>query len=374
MRVLIVKVSSLGDIIHTLPAVTEARRARPELRFDWVVEEAFVEVPSWHPAVERVIPVALRRWRKDVRGTLRRGEIGSFREELKRVHYDLVLDPQGLIKSALISRMAKGLTVGMNNNSSREPLATLFYNRTFSVPRTLHAVDRVRELFSRALSYPLKTHIHGSSLLQASEVDYGLDLSRIGVDQTEAQGRSLVFLHGTTWPTKHWPVPYWRELARLASRESWQVKLPWGNQQELDRARDIARGIDGVQVLDRQSLSGLACHLSQAGGVVAVDTGLGHLAAALEVPAVSVYGPTNPGLSGTFGRYQGRLHSDIYCAPCLSRKCLYEGPEVADTADGQRFAVDPPCFASNPPEVVWSSLQHLMAERQGPLIATTARM
>src|SRR5690606_35118535 len=132
----------------------------------------------------------------------------------------------------------------------------------------LHAVDRVRELFSRALNYELETNIHGHSLLDAAAVDYGLDPARIGIAAPPHADRSLVFLHGTTWDTKHWPVPYWRALARLATAQSWQVKLPWGNQQEHDRAQAIAKGIDGVVVLDRQSLSGLAAHLSRAGGVV----------------------------------------------------------------------------------------------------------
>ncbi len=372
MRVLIVKVSSLGDIIHTLPAITEAKRARPDVRFDWVVEENFVEVASWHPAIERVIPVAIRRWRKHLFKTLRKGEITAFRAELKRVHYDLVIDAQGLIKSGIISRMAKGLTAGMNNNSSREPLAALFYNRAFSVPRTLHAVDRVRELFSRALNYELSTNIFGHSLLQASEVDYGLDLSRIGVEPRTAATQTLVFLHGTTWETKHWPLPYWRALARLATAKSYKVKLPWGNQQELDRAKAIAKGIDGVSVLEKQSLSGLARHISQADGVVAVDTGLGHLAAALEVPTLSIYGPTNPGLSGTFGKYQSRLQSNLPCAPCMSKKCLYTGLPISDTADAQKFVVQPPCFSSHKPEEVWAALHRLMTEGQAPLIISNS--
>lgn len=371
MRVLIVKVSSLGDIIHTLPAVTEAKRAHSQIRFDWVVEENFVEVPGWHPAIERVIPVAIRRWRKNIFGAMRCGEVSAFRNELQSVHYDLVIDAQGLIKSGLISRLAKGLTVGMNNNSSREPLATLFYNRVFSVPRTLHAVDRVRELFSRALSYELSTNAFGHSLLQASDVDYGLDLTRIGVTPRTTESRTLIFLHGTTWETKHWPVPYWRALARLASARNYQIKLPWGNQVELDRAKAIAKGIAGASVLDKQTLSGLARNISESDGVVAVDTGLGHLAAALEVPTLSLYGPTNPGLSGTFGKYQSRLHSDLPCAPCIRKQCQYTGPAIIDMADAQKFNVQPPCFSTHKPEVVWAALQRLMAEHQAPMLTNS---
>lgn len=375
MRVLIVKTSSLGDIIHTLPAVTDARRADKKVQFDWVVEESFVEIPSWHPAIDRVIPVAIRRWRKNPLSTLRKGEISEFKRNLQRHHYDLIIDAQGLIKSGILCRMAKGLTVGMNNHSSREPLATLFYNRVFSVPRTLHAVDRVRELFSRALNYSLFEDPYKSNMINAGDVDYGLDLSRIGIDvSASSKGNrqaSLMFLHGTTWETKHWPVPYWRALMRMATEKGYQVKMPWGNQLELDRAKAIAKGIEGAVVLEKQTLSGLARHMALAEGVVAVDTGLGHLAAALAVPTISLYGPTNPGLSGTFGRHQRRLQSTLACAPCIRKRCHYTGKPVLDQADAQKFAVEPPCFSMHPPEVVWNALQTLIMEHKSGIITSS---
>ena len=153
MRVLIVKVSSLGDIIHTLPAVTDACRVIKNIKFDWVVEEAFAEIPGWHPAVDKVIPVAFRRWRKNLIGTWRSGEFKQFKQNLQERHYDLVIDAQGLIKSGVISRISRGLTVGLNDPTIKEPLATLFYNILYLVPWEQHAVSRVRELFSRAFNY-----------------------------------------------------------------------------------------------------------------------------------------------------------------------------------------------------------------------------
>src|SRR5690606_9274786 len=169
MRVLIVKVSSLGDIIHSLPAVTDAWRAKRDLRFDWVVEEAFTEIPAWHPAVDRVIPVALRRWRKSPWQAWRSGEYRRFKQELQAEHYDLVIDAQGLIKSGVISRIAKGLTVGLSTRTIREPLATLFYNMVYAVPWQQHAVERVRDLFARSFNYSLDYR----------SCDYGLDMARI---------------------------------------------------------------------------------------------------------------------------------------------------------------------------------------------------
>lgn len=350
------KVSSLGDVIHTLPAVTDAKKANRRLQFDWVVEENFVEIPSWHPAVERVIPVAFRRWRKGIVQTLRSGEYADFKKDLQREHYDLVIDAQGLIKSGIISRLSKGLTIGLSDSTIKEPLATLFYNKVFSVPREAHAVQRVRELFSRALNYSLSEE-------QLSEIDYGLDLERIGILPGHVSSGVLLFLHGTTWASKHWPVPFWRELARLAVAAGYSVRLPWGNETERARALAIADGMAAVSVLERQSLAGMAKQIAQADGVVAVDTGLGHLAAALATPAVSLYGPTNPGLSGTFGRQQAQLSSSLPCAPCMSKTCHYQGAEQLITLGDASLVVSPPCFSSHPPAQVFSVLQQLMAQR-----------
>lgn len=352
MRVLIVKTSSMGDVIHTLPAVTDAVKAQPSLRFDWVVEEGFQEIPGWHPAVERVIPVAIRRWRGQIRRCLVDGEFARFRQQLQAVHYDRVIDAQGLIKSGIVSRIARGITVGLSNSTIKEPFATLFYNKVYSVPREMHAVQRVRELFSRALGYRL----------DGGRPDYGIDVASLsaGARGPQDAGPTLVFLHGTTWPNKRWPLPYWRELARLATASGYRVTLPWGDEAEHEQARMIAEGMRDVHVMERQSLSGLAVHLARARGVVAVDTGLGHLAAALKVPTVSLYGPTDPRLAGTFGENQRWLTSDLDCAPCRRRRCDYSGEPIHDELQGERFAVVPPCFARHGPPEVLRQLQGAM--------------
>ncbi len=352
MRVLIVKVSSLGDIIHTLPAVTDAQFARKDVVFDWVVEEAFVEVPAWHPAVANVIPIAFRRWRRTPVKTLVNREFRHFKQALQRQHYDLVIDAQGLIKSGVISRLSRGLTIGLSNRTIREPMATLFYNKVYSVPWTEHAVDRVRQLFSRALSYRYNKEI----------IDYGLDLGRIEAAEPGANSNSVVFLHGTTWSTKHWPEHYWRQLAHIAAEAGYDILLPWGDEEEKNRAKLIAKDVERATVLDKQNLSGLAGQIMQARGVIGVDTGLGHLAAALNKPTVSLYGPTNPGLSGTFGIKQLHLKSNLNCAPCMKKACGYSGPGVTDEFEGQAFPVTPPCFATHKPEMVWQQFEDLVAD------------
>ena len=352
MRILIVKVSSLGDIIHTLPAVTDARAARRDLEFDWVVEENFTEVPAWHPAVVNVIPVAIRRWRGSPVKSMLQREFADFQRRLKQVHYDLVIDAQGLIKSGVISRLSRGLTIGLSSRTVREPLATLFYNKVYSVPWTQHAVERVRVLFSRALNYRY----------DRSRIDYGLDMGRINGTAARQSTRrpGVLFLHGTTWHTKHLPPYYWRQLAHIATEAGYEVLMPWGAESERQRAQFVARGNRHVKVLPRQSLSGLAGHIHQAAGVIAVDTGLGHLAAALAKPTVSLYGPTRPELSGTYGRNQIHLKSNLGCAPCVKKTCGYNGPGVTGEYEGAAFPVTPPCFASHQPETVWRQFETLL--------------
>jgi heptosyltransferase-1 len=344
MRVLVIKTTSLGDVIHTLPALTDANRALPGIRFDWVVEEGFAEIPAWHPAVDRVIPVALRRWRKQPLRTLLGGEWSAFTRRVGQEHYDAVIDAQGLLKSAFLTRHANGPVHGLDRRSAREPLASLFYRHRHGVAWGRHAVERVRELFARALDYAAPS----------TPCDYGLDAGRLGVK--DAGPPYLVFLHGTTWPTKHWPEAYWRRLAELAAAAGWEVRLPWGNDVEEARARRITAGLDRVRVLPRLNLAGVAAELAGARACVAVDTGLGHLAAAFGVPTLSLFGPTNPAFTGAWGPDQRHLASDFSCAPCLKKGCVYQ-PTEADRARFDLEREQPLCFTRLSPERVWQTCQ-----------------
>lgn len=306
MRVLVVKLSSLGDVIHTLPALSDAAAALPGIRFDWVVEEAFAEVPQWHSAVDTVIPVALRRWRKRPVRDLRGPEARRAHQALRAAHYDAVIDAQGLLKSAFIARLVHAPRYGLDWRSAREPMAASVYQHKIHVPRDLHAVQRTRLLFARALGYSLPDE----------RADYGVRERH--VPNVSGDREELAFLHGTARAEKQWPHQNWQALAALAVEQGYSVCLPWGNAVEEQRARHIASHVrdhlgpgPAVRVLPRLTLSQLASLLLAARAAVAVDTGLGHLCAALDVPTVSLYGPTQVSLVGTSGRNQAHLQAPL---------------------------------------------------------------
>lgn len=348
MKVLVVKTSSMGDVIHTLPALTDAGNALPNVKFDWVVEENFSEIPKWHPLVEKVIPVALRRWRKKIFSAKTRAEFRHFCEALRASEYDLVIDAQGLLKSAFVTCLARGVRCGLDWNSAREPLASIFYQKKITVEKNQHAINRVRTLFSKALGYPTPNAVPM----------YGIDRQQF---INAAEENYLVFLHGTTWPTKHWPEEYWIELTQIANQKGFRVKLPWGNQAEKERAERIAKNANQAEVLPRLDLLGVARVLAGAKAVVAVDTGLGHLTAALDVPAVSLYGPTNPTLTGALGQSQVHLSTQFPCSPCLSRDCTYRGSLSLNCSSPLKSSpLYPACFSTLPPSLVWASLEMLL--------------
>lgn len=342
MRALIIKMTSMGDLLHTLPAVTDAREQIEGIRFDWVVEEAFREIPLWHSGVDRSIAVSLRKWRRTPRHWLGR-EFRNALRELRAEKYDHIIDAQGLYKSAAIACLARGRTSGYDAGSAREPLAARFYARRTPVPNDLHAIDRTRVLFAHTLGYEA----------QKTAPDYGLSKADFRHNRSVTHPY-LVFNHASTWPTKSWPETYWRELIGRATETDFRVLLPWGNEIEHEQARSLARGYSRAEVLPAMSLGRLAGAVAQATAAVSVDTGLGHLAAALGTPAVSIYGATDPSLTGTVGENQHRLQATFGCSPCFSRRCIYTG-----SAD-----VSPACYSTVSPDQVWGTLRRCIKGEQ----------
>ncbi|WP_067586305.1 lipopolysaccharide heptosyltransferase I [Endozoicomonas ascidiicola] len=329
-RVLIVKTSSMGDVIHTLPALTDAANAIPGIRFDWVVEEGFAEIPTWHPAVDKVIPVAIRRWRKSLLQTWKSGEWKQFKHAIGAQKYDAIIDAQGLLKSALLLRYAQGSRYGLDKDSAREPIASQLYQFPQKVEWNQHAVERVRQLFAKSLGYAVP-ETPGQFLLNKEQFPSGIVQHK----------PYAVFLHGTTWATKHWPENYWCSLAQKVNQTGLHVVLPWGSEKERIRAELIASSCDNATVLPKLKLAEVAGVICEAKAAVAVDTGLGHLTAALETPAVSLYGPTSPVKVGAYGA--GQKHLTLEQCPA-----------------GEFPVTEPEIFTPMTPEVVWHAFEPLI--------------
>lgn len=340
-RVLIVKTSSMGDVIHTLPALTDAKKALPDLSFDWVVEKNFAPIVRWHPAINRVIEIEFRQWRKTPWQALKDGKWQAFYKALTEQKYDFIIDAQGLLKSALISYAAKGNRFGLDADSARESYAALFYTYRIKVAKNLHAVTRVRQLFAEVLGYSCPTEPPNYAISE------NFTLANQSASKQNRHQPYIVFLHGTTWETKLWPETYWQTLGQKLTEKNFDVYIPWGNETEKKRAEKIASYHEKIHVLPPMKLFELAEILVAAEAVVAVDTGLGHLAAALATPTISVYGPTNPNLTGTLGVEQTHLASQFPCAPCLQEKCTYEGASP----------LKPACFLEITPERVFDQIK-----------------
>ena len=288
-KILLVKTSSLGDVVHNFPAVSDIARRFPGACIDWVVEEAYASLVASHRAVRRPIPVAVRRWRRKVLGSGTWREVAEWRRVVGAERYDAIIDTQGLLKSAIIARAAHGTRYGLDWRSSREPLRS-FYDRTFSVSWDLHAVERNRRLCALALGYePTGAPAYG-----------------IRCEPSRAawlpQRPFLVVLHATSHPRKLWWEEAWIELGREAHAAGFALVLPWGAESERERSVRLAHRLPrGAAVVPaRLGLGELAGILAAAAGVLGVDTGLTHLAAALGVPTVGIYGATDPQATGLY--------------------------------------------------------------------------
>jgi heptosyltransferase-1 len=337
MKILLIKMSSMGDIFHTFPAITDLKQAYPDALIDWVVEEGFAEIAAWHPAIHRVIPIGLRRWLK-ARDKPSWNEFNYWRQSLRSETYDLVIDAQGLFKSALIARCAQAKRIeGYSKRSAREPLAALLYHRRHLVGKERHAVERTRQLFSQILGYSLTPRLN-----------FGINQNFSHITKNP---RKLVFVIGTTWVTKLWASSHWQTLAQKASAEGYSLEIIWGSESERIMADEIIAACpQATRPQQRLSITTIAEMLVEAACVVGLDTGFSHLAGALETPTIALYGATSPAKVGLIGPHTVNLQLDppLDCMPCHKRQCKWL-PENSTEI--------PTCMTSIQVEQVWHQLQ-----------------
>jgi len=283
--VLVVRPSSLGDIVYALAIASDIRRHKPDLAIDWVAEHGFVPLLEMCPDIRRVVPVALRRWRRAPLSRATWREIAVFRRQIKADRYAAILDLQEQIKGALIARAARGRRHGFDRTTVREPIATFAHDVHHRVPRHLHFVERCRHLAASALGYTLeglpRWHIVPPKAAPAiPERPYA------------------VLLHATSRAEKLWPEKRWRALVAHFSGAGFATVLPWGTHDEEERSRRLADGDDRAVIPPWLSLPEAATTLARADVVVGIDTGFTHLAAALGTPTVGLFLATDPTVHG----------------------------------------------------------------------------
>ncbi|MFA6970092.1 MAG: lipopolysaccharide heptosyltransferase I [Gallionella sp.] len=349
MKILVVRLSSLGDILHLFPAISDLRRRFPAAEIHWLVEPSFAEMVSWHSSVNKVIAVPLRSHKKNwwkLPQLLR-----DLKRQLKAEKYDLVLDAQGLLKSALLARLAGVDVYGFHADSARESFAAKFYQKTANMKSGLHVVEKnrqlVRQLFNADISQPAD---YGLEVFRQKQMLDGLP----GVLEDFAGQPCIVLLHGTTWNSKYWPESSWLELVQLLTQHGWRCQLPWGNQVEHQRAKRLqSAGGELAQVLPKLSLTELMGVLLHAQGFVSVETGIGHLATVLDIPGIMLHGPTDPDYSGILEKYCQHLTSGLDCSPCFKRDC----PRLTSPGD------IPPCQLEITAQLVFQRCLALISNR-----------
>lgn len=288
MNILIVRVSSLGDVVHNMPMVSDIRRHYPDANIDWVVEEGYTGLVRMNPDVRRIIPIALRRWRKSLLSAATRVEIANFRKQLKQDAYDVVFDTQGLLKTSVVMRMARlapgGQRIGLANateGSGYEPLSRIFHTKSIEVGLHTHAVLRAREVAAQALGYGIHNaadfNMH-PAVLKPADLPTWLPATPYAV-----------FFHGTARAAKQWSNANWVRIAGLLAERGLPVLLPWGSATEKSNAEQLASQMSNAQVLPKLPLMEAILLAQRAALVIGVDTGLTHIAAAFNRPTIELY-------------------------------------------------------------------------------------
>lgn len=290
MKILLVRMSSMGDLVHTLPAIEDLSLARPDIELYWLCEESFADIARLHPFVKQIHTLQWRAWRKKIVSRETISAIGCLKKSLSSQHFDFVLDSQGLIKSAAFAKFANAPIYGLDKHSAREPFASHFYRQKYFVERHRNAVWRNRKLFSQVFGYAFDENkvIFGARLPES-------DLLPISSEMPHYH----IALTATSADKKLWAEENWRTLFMLMhQKDGLPILLPFGNLAEEERANRIANGLPFVSLCDKMTLLQAAAVLANAQSIIGVDTGLLHLANAFNRPTIGIYTATDPAKTG----------------------------------------------------------------------------
>ena len=330
-KVLIIKLSSMGDIIHTFPAIQDLISNIPNAEISWLVDKQFVDIPSLHPHVHNVISVPLREYKKKPISFFLSPEFKRLRTLAKQQKFDYIIDVQGLLKSALSSLFFRGHRYGYCQNAAKEKRASFLYNTKIFIDKDTHAIDKTRCLISQVFNYRINL----------DHIDYGLPI-------THKHDDYFLFLPGTSRPNKMWPQQNWQELQKLITDEEHKILIPWSTQIEYEQAHFIANNSKFVTILPKLTLKDLSVTVAKAKGVFGVDTGLTHMAAAYQRPIISLYNQRTAKLAYVKTNKHILCVSPIDCNGCPKETChVKKEPK-------------PSCMSKIDPKKVWHSMKELV--------------
>ncbi len=333
-KILIVKLSSLGDVLHTLPIVWDLRKRLPHAQIDWIVEEAYVpllkpiETTSIFRGIDRIIPLAFRRWRKSLWSSSTQHEFLAMRQMLQATTYDVILETQGLIKSALVCALAKksahAVVAGLGNAteySGYEPLARIFYTQAVQVPKQCHAVDRARWVMCSAMDWPLIKRENEPPQFYPPEFVKHLPilaLENLSSAANDPIAKYVLCFHSTARAAKRWANESWIDLGKSLAKEGYRLVLPWGNASEKQVSETIASHIPEAIVPKAISIEEAYSLIAHAALVVGVDTGLTHVAAVLGKPTIEIYCDSPKWKTEGYWSKQIANHGDVRQPPTVA--------------------------------------------------------
>ena len=289
----------MGDLMHALPAITEAKHQINNITFDWVVDKSFSSVPKWHPSVENTIETNHREWKLNLFSSQSRNEMKKVLNRIDESEYDLIIDMQNNLKSAFLSFMCNSSVTGLDAKSAREYPAHLAYKKKIMVPKAMHAIQRQKQLLASALGY--KTDIENT--------DYGISKANFKKPLDMPSNKYAICVQNASWITKQWPIESWKELLRILEKRDINLLFPSGNQEEFDRANEICSVSEKALALEVLPLNEIAFLIDHSEFTLCSDTGLAHLSAVVGTPSLTLYGPTDTRLIGTYGENQNHFVS-----------------------------------------------------------------
>ena len=290
----------MGDLMHALPALTEAKEHKEDISFDWVVDTNFASVPSWHPSVDKIITTDHRNWKKQLFSKNSRKSLRGVINQINDNNYDLVVDMQNNLKSAFISYLCKHDVVGLDSKSAREYPAHLAYSKRINVDKKLHAIERQKKLLGDALGYEY----------EQGPINYGASFNAFIKPNITLPDKYFVLVQNASWITKQWSIENWQQLILYLEDKGIVMLLPSGNLEELEKAKEICSVSEKAQAIDLMPLDEIAYMVQHADFCICSDTGLAHLSALTGTPSITLYGPTKTSLIGTMGINQNHLIGD----------------------------------------------------------------